>query len=133
VLDTSGTLMHSAAPYEDAAIRAIPLQKAQNNPRNDVKDEIERVFGKGHIMYHVAVAESELNPLAESGTGPVGVFQIAGITWKHHKCSGDRYIARDNIRCAKKIYDANGLTDWRWSEHEGFGGGWGQYLSTSRQ
>lgn len=84
-------------------------------------------------MYWVAVNESSLNPHAESGTGPVGVFQIAGVTFKQHKCTGDRYDYRANIRCAKKIYDANGLVDWRWSEHEGSQGGWHKHLSTARQ
>lgn len=93
-----------------------------------VVKEIERVFGKDHIMYWVALNESEFNPTAESGTGPVGVFQIAGVTWRHHKCAGDRYNYKDNIACAKIIYDANGLTDWRWSKDHGADGGWGKRL-----
>lgn len=96
-----------------------------------VKDLIDAEFGAGHIMYWVALNESDLDPTAESGTGPVGVFQIAGITWRDYDCTGNRYNAYDNIQCARKIYDKRGLKDWRWSEYHGSHGGWHKNLATA--
>jgi len=99
------------------------------------KEEVAKMviaeFGEGNIMYWVALNESDFNPYAASGTGPVGVFQIAGSTWTAYGCTGSRVNAADNIQCARKIYDTNGLTDWRWSKYAGYNGGWGKNLTTA--
>jgi len=115
----------------EVAVALEGVQKAQNAPLGVVTDEIERVFGKNHIMYWVAVNESELSPTAASGSGAEGVFQITQGTWRNFKCSGTHFDYKANVQCAKKIYDANGLTDWRWSKYEGSQGGWAKHLSTS--
>jgi len=117
----AGTTGKSQATVSKEAVRAYIGPEG-------VKQAIEAEFGPGHIMYWVAVNESELDPLAESGTGPEGVFQIARQTWRNYKCEGDVFNAADNIKCARKIYDANGLTDWRWSMYHGSQGGWAKHL-----
>lgn len=112
-------------------LESIQVRKTMNAPSvpsGAVQRLVEAEFGKGHIMYWVALNESGFDPMAASGTGPKGVFQIANQTWAGYKCTGNVYNASDNIKCARKIYDANGLTDWRWSKWEGFDGGWGKRL-----
>lgn len=101
--------------------------------REDVKQALEREFGPNHIMYWVAVNESALDPSAANPSGAKGLFQIVGTTWRGYGCTGDVFNAEDNIKCARKIYDRNGLRDWEWSRNHGSDGGWGKRLSTSTQ
>jgi hypothetical protein len=67
----------------------------------------------GHIMVRVARAESRFVPTAKNPhSTATGVFQILIGTWNHYKCTGSRTNAADNIRCAKKIYDREGVKPW---------------------
>lgn len=68
-------------------------------------------------MVKVGDAESNFEPGAwncDSTAG--GVFQILDGTWKLYACEGNKYDARDNITCAKKIYDVRGTKDWNASK-----------------
>jgi hypothetical protein len=41
-----------------------------------------------------------------------GLFQIVAGTWYSNDCVGDKYNYKDNIICAYKILDGQGLTAW---------------------
>lgn len=41
-----------------------------------------------------------------------GLFQIIAGTWYSNDCIGDKYNFQDNITCAYKILDGQGLTAW---------------------
>ena len=68
------------------------------------------------MALEVAKCESELNPKAKNRKSTAkGIFQILDGTWKHFNCSGDVLNAEDNVSCAKKVLDGQGL-----------GGGWSE-------
>lgn len=87
---------------------------------------VEAEFGKGHVMVHVARSESNFFPEAQNcRSSAAGIFQIIKGTWLAYNCGPleDRKKAGPNIRCARKIYDANGTRDWNASKHA-----WGVYV-----
>lgn len=89
------------------------------------REYIEEVFGVGHIMMHIADAESHVcinnvNPISSAR----GCFQILKSTWRDAACLGDVLNYIDNINCAKILYDDSGTTPWNPSRGE-----WGKYVT----
>ncbi len=72
-----------------------------------VIQEINNVFGEqGELAQRVAFCESSLIPSKESKVSSAkGLFQVLSGTWKAFKCAGEPLDYKDNIKCAKKIYD----------------------------
>ena len=74
---------------------------------------IVATFPQDPIMLKVAKAESGLNPKAKNpNSSATGIFQILAGTWKHFACEGEPTNAEDNIVCAKKVLDGQGLGAW---------------------
>ena len=83
----------------------------------DVKRLVEAEFGVGHVMVAIAAAESRFEPLAANPSSSArGVFQILKGTGAAYEC-GDRLDAKENIACARKIYNAEGTRPWNASAH----------------
>lgn len=97
-------------------------------PDSEVAQAILEAFPDAPIMYWVAVNESGLDPNIANPSGAKGLFQITGGTWRGSGCTGNVFNATDNIKCARKLYDKNHLSDWSESKYKGFGGGWGKHL-----
>ena len=75
---------------------------------------IVATFPQDPIMLEVAKAESGLNPKAKNpNSSATGIFQILSGTWKHFSCEGEPVNAKDNILCAKKVLDGQGLGAWQ--------------------
>ena len=75
---------------------------------------IVATFPQDPIMLKVAKAESGLNPKAKNpNSSATGIFQILAGTWKHFACEGEPTNAEDNIVCAKKVLDGQGLGAWQ--------------------
>lgn len=54
-----------------------------------------------------------MNPLAKNKRSSArGLFQIIAGTWYSNDCVGDKYNYQDNITCAYKILDGQGLRAW---------------------
>ena len=134
VLDAKGGIYKKSVTTEEA-LEASKTRTAASHetaatsvPIEDVKRAIEEEFGPNHIMYWVALNESGMEPSAVNPSGASGLFQIVGTTFRGAKCEGDVFNYQDNIKCAAKLYRANGLRDWEWSRYDGFDGGWGKRL-----
>lgn len=91
---------------------------------------IKQVFADAPIMYYVALAESGSNGKAcvnnvNSSSSARGCFQILYGTFNDpvYGCTGDRMNHKDNIDCARKIYNKSGTVPWNPSKHV-----WGKYL-----
>ncbi len=83
-----------------------------------VKELVEEAFPDAPVMVHVARAESQFNPSAKNPhSTATGVFQILVGTWHGYGCTGERTNAKDNISCARVIYEESGLTPWNASIH----------------
>lgn len=85
--------------------------------QESIIEEIERVFGEGHIMLKVAWCESRYDQFAfnpTNGSNDRGVFQISEF-W--HGVGDEMYDVPTNVAFAKKLYDRNGLSDWSASRH----------------
>lgn len=64
-------------------------------------------------MIRIAQKESHMNPLAKNKKSSArGLFQIIAGTWYSNDCVGDKYDYKDNITCAYKILDGQGLYAW---------------------
>jgi hypothetical protein len=64
-------------------------------------------------MIRIAQKESSMNPLAKNRNSSArGLFQIIAGTWYSNDCVGDKYNYQDNITCAYKILDGQGLRAW---------------------
>lgn len=64
-------------------------------------------------MIRIAQKESHMNPLAKNKKSSArGLFQIIAGTWYSNDCIGDKYDYKDNITCAYKILDNQGLYAW---------------------
>lgn len=74
---------------------------------------IEQEFGKDSIMVEIAKAESRFVPTAQNASSMAsGLFQILNGTWDDYGCAGDVFDAKDNVACARKVYDKRGTRDW---------------------
>ncbi len=74
-------------------------------------------FKDAPVMVRIAMAESGMNPLAKNTKSTAsGLFQILKGTWSAHRCTGDVFNEKDNIACARKIYDASGTVPWNESK-----------------
>lgn len=83
------------------------------NPPSDVQRLVEAEFGEGHIMVRIIAAESQFVPTAQNPRSTAaGLGQILLGTWNSYGCTGNRYDAVDNLRCTKKIYEAEGTRPW---------------------
>ena len=70
------------------------------------------------VMIDIADAESNFDPSAKNcGSTATGIFQILKGTWEGAECTGSRTDPRDNIRCARIIYEDSGTTPWNSSSH----------------
>jgi len=70
------------------------------------------------VMIDIADAESKFDPTAKNcGSTATGIFQILIGTWEGAHCTGSRTDARDNIRCARIIYEDSGTKPWNASSH----------------
>lgn len=100
-----------------------PVAQAGRETRGETGsiEIIEEVFsGYKDIetIKHVAFCESSYNEKAKNKhSSASGLYQIINSTWSHYGCTGDKFDARDNATCAKKIYDKSGLKPWRASQH----------------
>lgn len=68
----------------------------------------------------VAIAKSESGfdcGIKNAGSSARGCFQILKGTWIDAGCTGNTYIAEDNIKCAKKIFDKSGTSPWNESKN----------------
>lgn len=75
-------------------------------------------FVDAPVMVDIARAESGFNCQAKNpNSSAKGCFQILDGTWAYFECEGDVLNARDNIVCARKIYERNGTRDWLASSH----------------
>lgn len=78
-----------------------------------IEELILDTFPDEPIMLAVARSESRLNPLAKNPRSTAkGIFQILDGTWEDCGCSGNPYVASDNIKCARKVYEKQGLAAW---------------------
>lgn len=76
------------------------------------------------IMIHVAEAESSFNCKQKNPKSSAkGCFQILDGTWIDYKCIGDVLNTIDNVKCARIIYNRDGLSPWNESKNK-----WGKYL-----
>lgn len=70
-------------------------------------------FGKSSVMKDIAKAESRFDPLAKNpDSSAKGLYQILDGTWKDYGCLGNVLDARDNIACARIIYDKSNTQPW---------------------
>lgn len=113
----------AAASYESTAVFArIGLEgpsEVQKGSVSDVQTMVEAEFGVGHVMVEIARAESQFVETAANPKSTArGVFQILVGTFNdpYYGCTGDRHKAKDNIECARKIYEKSGTTPWASSQ-----------------
>ena len=85
-----------------------------------VKEYLECEVIKGNltekesrIMLAIAKAESGLKETAKNRKSTArGVFQIIAGTWYGYDCIGDKYNWKDNTKCAIKIMQRSGYSQW---------------------
>lgn len=95
----------------------VPVVKTYTTEREEIMAYILEVFGsEAHRAIWVANCESGLrkdaiNKANNNGTTDYGVFQINSV---HIKRYGKDFTTdwQENVRVAKKIYDAQGFTPW---------------------
>lgn len=94
-------------------------------PPQDIEEKIEYyadLYGADvNLMKNIAWCESNFiedaqNPHSTAG----GVMQYLDSTFENY-CSGDKFDADDNIRCAAKMISNGGISHWNasrgcWSE-----------------
>lgn len=57
--------------------------------------------------------ESRNNPKADNFYSTAdGLAQIIDSTWANFKCTGDKKSAEDNLRCASRIFELEGVKHW---------------------
>ncbi len=78
-------------------------------------------FGKtAPVMIKIARAESHFDHLIKNPSSSArGIFQILKGTFAdpRYGCTGDVLNAKDNVECARKIYEKDGTTPWNASKH----------------
>lgn len=74
---------------------------------------INKAFGaEAKVMSKIAWCESRMDIDAVSHTDDHGLFQVNRRTWVNLGCQGDWYNPEDNVKCAKKVKQAQGLNAW---------------------
>ena len=95
-------------------ITALVITERKTLGVEAIKDLIRQTFPNDPIMLNVAKAESGFNPNAKNpNSSAKGIFQIISGTWKHFECQGEPMNAEDNISCAKKVLEGQGLGAWQ--------------------
>lgn len=118
--------MLSPQPVEDTQAPAVPRTVIEEKISDrGVQEQIEHVFGKGHVMLQVAQCESNLTQyrngkvLRNANSSAVGVFQI--MKSYHYEnaldIGHDIMTTKGNIAFAKVLYDQRGLKPWYASKH----------------
>jgi hypothetical protein len=80
---------------------------------SEVASLILETFPEAPRMLQVAIAESDLVTTAKNPkSSATGIFQVLNGTRDAYHC-GDQTIAEESIKCARKIYDAEGYKPWR--------------------
>lgn len=96
----------------------IPEEELAAILNPSVRGMVERAFPDAPVMLDIAEAESKFDPLAKNpNSTATGVFQILIGTWNDPtgdkvSCEGVRTNAADNIKCARRLYDAYGTAPW---------------------
>lgn len=114
-------------PVIATAEDTIPVLPAQSDdtvmvpiyepPVLTVPEKIAIAFPDAPVMVNIASAESKFVITAKNPKSTAaGLFQILIGTWYAYKCEGTRYNADDSIKCARKIYDAQGTSPWNSSK-----------------
>lgn len=104
-------LIARAVPTPEPEIEPVPPPTKEES----VYDMVVTAFPDAPIMVDIARAESQFIATAKNPKSTAtGVFQILIGTWEDpaYGCTGDRMNPRDNIACARKIYDVSGVTPW---------------------
>lgn len=118
---------NATEPQTVVVARKAPTSNATKGCKTAVPSEdqvlvramVVAAFPDAPVMVHVADAESDFCSHADNPKSTAyGVFQILEGTWSGYRCTGVRGDAADNIRCARKIYDARGTKDWEASRHK---------------
>ena len=118
----SSSLIVSVIPYTPEKSLALNENEGDRVDSDNVATSspeaiielIVATFPQDPIMLEVAKAESGLNPKAKNpNSSATGIFQILTGTWKHFNCEGEPMNAEDNIVCAKKILEGQGLGAWQ--------------------
>lgn len=79
----------------------------------DVGEELGKDNQTIITMIKIAKKESNLNPREKNKTSSAsGLFQIIAGTWYSNDCTGDKWNAEDNTRCAYKIQSKRGYQPW---------------------
>jgi len=90
-----------------------PFCKDAINCIRDIGEQQGRSNKTIMTMIRIAQKESNMNPLAKNRKSSArGLFQIIAGTWYSNDCVGDKYNYIDNITCAYKILDNQGLYAW---------------------
>lgn len=104
--------------------RVVPVEE-----KRMIAALISDAFPDAPIMVAIANAEAGFDcGIKNPGSSARGCFQIVGSTWKDAKCVGDILDPKANIACARKLYDANGVSPWNESRYS-----WGKYTQSSLQ
>lgn len=107
---------------DPAVVSAEPVQVIQIPPT--LPDRLVpyyllvlEAFKDTPVMVRIVNAESGFDPSQKNpNSSASGLFQIVKRTWETHHCIGDVFNPQDNIACARKIFEANGTTDWNESK-----------------
>lgn len=118
---------------EAATINHHPVVEEQRDINWNVRQEVEKEFGKNHIMVFVAECESQMRQYDEKtgevlnsyyGTPDKGVFQINLPSHEDTliQMGLDYKKLSDNIKYARFLYDNEGTGPWSasqacWSKH----------------
>lgn len=112
-------------PPNDVVMPAEPAPIEEIADEMTIKELVEREFGRGHIMVHVARCESHFRQFhdGESLRGRVnpkdiGIFQI---NERYHLATAtkkgfDIHTVEGNIAYARYLYDTKGTAPWIWSK-----------------
>lgn len=122
VIGTPPQVPISPADHAYAAEQTIEPTATPKPKPTDPEGLIKYYFvSEGERAVKVAFCESSLDPRKTSSTSTAsGLFQILKGTWSAYQCEGNPLNADDNIKCAYKIYQANGWgssASWGASQH----------------
>jgi len=102
---------------EQKTIEVTPTPKPFcTDPINCIRDIGEKQNRSNETimtMIRIAQKESGMRPDSKNKHSSArGLFQIIAGTWYSNDCVGDKYNYQDNITCAYKILDNQGLSAW---------------------
>lgn len=91
---------------------ASPVDAQENVGTTTARQLVVSAFPDAPIMVRIAQAESHMIPNAKNPRSTAtGLFQVLSGTARAYGC-GDQTIAEESIKCARKIYDAEGTIPW---------------------